>query len=212
MLQEVLIQGSDLGTCRAVHKYRIEDIHIDDFITQILQGAGSRSAQTLLVIGKRKSLAVEQRITTAGNTYYIQLESLFLHQFFALSGNLFNQATAHSAYPTQEEVQHTVFRQEETVVNHIQRLSQISRFHNKGNIGLGNTLRTSNDINTVAPQSTEQFSGHSRNILHAFAYNSYGSQSATGLHREHGAGLNFLGKLFIQYTACLFYILVTHTN
>ena len=60
---------------------------------------------------------------SVGNTYYIQHQSTFTLQTFLLTADLFNQAVAYCSDTADEKIQNLIFRQEERIMNDIQRLA-----------------------------------------------------------------------------------------
>ena len=129
--QECLIQPCHIGTCRAIHKHAVENIHADDFLLQTFQIAclGSLQTSTQLCDGKLavlfplrevNAVSVEHRIVSTGNAHHIDLQVALLHQFLTLTGYLLQQAATHCANTAEEYVQHLILRQEERVVNHVQ--------------------------------------------------------------------------------------------
>ena len=136
-----------------------------------------------------------------GNTYDIQHQSPFTFQSLLLTADLFDKAVAYCSNTADEKIQHLIFRQEERIVNYVQRLAQRSSVYYKRDVGFGSTLGTSYHIDTVTSQCTEQFSGNTRCMLHVLSHDSHGSQSAFGFHRTDFSHFYFLGKLFVQYFA-----------
>ena len=97
-------------------------------------------------------------------------------------------------------------------MNYIQGLAQrISGYH-KRYIGFRRSLCTRNHIDTIASQSTEQFSGYTRSMFHILTYNSHSSQSAFRFHRANLSHFDFLRKFFIQNIACQSSIFITDTD
>ena len=149
---------------------------------------------------------------TAGNAHHIDLQIALLHQLLTLTGNLFQQASAHRAYTTEEDVQHLIFRQEERVVNHVQALSETLAFHHKRDVRLAGSLCASNHADTITAQRAKQLARNAWRMLHVLAHNGHRRQVAFQFHLIHGTHLNLLGKLLVQHLASTVCVIVRHTN
>ena len=123
--QQVLVKGSHACTCRTVHKDRVKDVHTDNLITQRFQRAVlSLLLQFFTETSQIETFAAEHGFVCIGNTHYIQLQAVLLHQLLALAVDLLYQATAYGSYATDKEIQYLIFRQEERIMDDIQRFAQ----------------------------------------------------------------------------------------
>ena len=61
---------------------------------------------------------------SADDAHHIEFKPTLLHQALALTSDLLYEATTYGTHTTDEEVEHLVLREEERVVNHVQRLTQ----------------------------------------------------------------------------------------
>ena len=123
--QQVLVKGSHACTCRTVHKDRVKDVHTDNLITQRFQRAVlSLLLQFFTETSQIETFAAEHGFVCIGNAHYIQLQAVLLHQLLALAVDLLYQATAYGSYATDKEIQYLIFRQEERIMDDIQRFAQ----------------------------------------------------------------------------------------
>ena len=97
-------------------------------------------------------------------------------------------------------------------MEHVERLAQIVAIHYKRNVCLRGTLCTCNHGDTATAERAEEFSGNTRCVFHVFTHDGYGGQTALCVHGEHGASLNLLGKLMVQYLYSSLGIGVLHTD
>ena len=125
MLEEFLIESCHIVACRAVNKHTVEYVHADYFLAQVIDVAGSRLCQFLAIVAEVDTVAVEYRVVTARNAHNIQFETACLLEFLILRVNLRDKISAHSSHSAYKEVEHVVFAQEERVVEHVERLTQI---------------------------------------------------------------------------------------
>ena len=181
--QEVFIQGSHSCACRTVHEYGVKDIHADNLVTKRIQRAFLTFLRQFFAKASQvKSLAAEDCFGSIGNTYHIQLQAVLLHQFLTLAVNLFYQTAAYRTNSADKEVQYLILRQEERVMDHVQRLAQRLAVYHKRNIRFRSALCTSYHIDTVTSQRTEQLTGNTRRMLHILTYNGYRSQILLSLY------------------------------
>ena len=87
--------------------------------------------QDFLVVVEVDAVAVQYEVVNIGNAHHVQLQALRLHQVLLLCTDLFEQHAANGADAADKEVQHLVFRQEEGVVQHVQRLAQELAIHHE---------------------------------------------------------------------------------
>ena len=174
MVEKFSIYICNVATCGAVHKYRIEDIHLNNLILDIFGcGRNFGISQKRLHIGDIESAAVENALFGVCKTHHAEFERLFANEIVALLAYLVHEAHAHISHAGDKEVEHLGFRKEEAVVNHIQSLAQISEVDNERDVGFGSTLSTSYYIDTISAKSIKQAAGNARSVLHIFAHNSH---------------------------------------
>ena len=125
---------------------------------------------------------------------------------------LLEQLSAHGAHTAYKEVQHLVFRQEERVVYGVECLAQMFALHYERDVGLRRTLCTCYHADAGSAQCAEELAGYARHVLHVLAYDGDGSQSALGVHGEHGTRLYLLRKLAVEHLYSLRCILVAYTD
>ena len=212
MVEEILVERCHLIAGGAVHEYRVEDVHPDNLTLEALHIALAASLEGVAVVGKVDTVAVKHGIVSAGNTHHVELESALVHQALALAANLLYEAAAHGTYTADEEVEHLVFGEEERVVYHVECLAQPRSIYHERDVGLRGTLCTSDDVDTVAAQGTEQLTGDTGGMLHVLAHDSYRGEPLLGSHIVDFARGNLLGKLGIEHRACQLGILIAHTD
>ena len=119
--QQVLVKGSHACTCRTVHKDRVKDVHTDNLITQRFQRAVlSLLLQFFTETSQIETFAAEHGFVCIG----IQLQAVLLHQLLALAVDLLYQAAAYGSYAADKKIQYLIFRQEERIMDDIQRFAQ----------------------------------------------------------------------------------------
>ena len=211
--QQVLVEGSDVGACRAVHKHGVEDVHADNLVAQVLQrAAAALLMQHLAEVGQVDAASVEQRFLAVGNAHHVELQAVFAHQFLPLAVDLLYQAAAHRAYAADEEVQHLVFGQEEGVVDDVQRLAQRLAVHHKRDVRLRGSLRAGYHVDAVASQRAEQLSGDARRVLHVLAHDGDRGEVLLCLNGRNLSHLYLLGELLVQHLARQVGVRVAHTD
>ena len=170
MLQERLIQHGNLTAGGTVYEYRVEDIHLHDLVTHVLRVGREACTQGLLVVVEVDTVAIQHEVVHIRDTHHVQLQSARLHQELLLGADLLKQHAAHGTDTTDEEVQHLVFRQEERVVQHVERLAQELAVDHERDIRLRSTLSTGNHADTGASQCAEQLTGDTRGLLHVLTH------------------------------------------
>ena len=114
MHQELFIKRGDFGTCRTIHKNRIENIHADNLV---MQHSGRRRDSFFFhlfpIRSKVNARTCEECTVPVGNAHHLQLQAAFLHQLLLLATDLFYQAAAHRTGTTDKQVQYLILRQEE---------------------------------------------------------------------------------------------------
>ena len=136
MVEQFGVYCSNVGTRGAIHKHRIEDIHLNNLVLDVLGCCRHfGTCQERINIADVESTAVENALFRVSKTHNAQFERLFANQVVALLAYLVHQAHSHVAHASDKEVKHLSFRQEEAVVNHIQSLAQISEVDNERDIG-----------------------------------------------------------------------------
>ena len=158
------------------------------------------------------TLAAEECFRSVGNTYYVQLEPVLLHQFLALAVDLLDEASAHRSDTADEEVEHLVFGKEERVVDDVERLAERLAFDYERNVRLRSTLRTGYHVDTVTSQRAEQLACDARRVLHVLAYNGYRSQVLLRLDGRDFTHFDFFGKLFAQHGTSQVGVGIAHTD
>ena len=149
MLQERLIELCNLTAGGTIDEDRVKDIHLHDLIAHMLCICWITGTQDLLIVVEVDAVAIEHEIVDIADTHHIQLQTFGLHQVLLLRADLLQKHTAYGTDTTDEEVEHLVFREEERVVQHVQRLAQEPAIDHKRDIRLGSTLGTGNHRDTA---------------------------------------------------------------
>ena len=121
MLQEGLVESCNLLAGSTVNEDRVEDIHLDDLLAHVLRVSGEACTQNLLVVIEVDTIAIEYEVGDIRDTDHVQLQATRLHQELLLGANLLEQHATHGTDTADEDVEHLVFRQEERIVEHVQR-------------------------------------------------------------------------------------------
>ena len=142
----------------------------------------------------------------------VELQPALLHEFLLLAADLLQEASADGPDAADKEVEHLIFREEERVVNHVERLAQRFAVDHKGDVRLGGSLCAGDDVDAVPPQRAEEFSGDARRLLHVLADDGNGCEVIGRLDGVDFAHFNLLGELFVEHLAGEGGILVPHTD
>ena len=171
MVEEVLIEAGHLFRGRTVHEHRVEDVHADDLA---FQGGDVAVLQLFAVVAQVDAVTIEDGLLRRGNAHHVEFQLASLLERLVLRANLFDEVAANGSYATDEEVQHLIFRQEERVVEYVERLAQVLAIDHERDVGLRGTLCAGNDTDARASQRAKQFTGDARGVLHVLTYNSDG--------------------------------------
>ena len=213
VLQKVFVKWCNVGACRTIHEYGVEDIHSDYFVTDRLQVTIlAFLLQLFTEISKIEAFATEHGFRSIDDTYDVQLQSVLHHQLLLLATNLFYQTTANRTDTADKEIQYLIFGQEEGVMDNVQRFTQWLGIDNKRNVGFRSSLRTSDNIDTITSQCTEELSCYTRCMLHILANDCHRSQISLCKDRRNLSHLNLFRKFFIQHFTSQIGISVPNTD
>ena len=212
MLQQRLVNLCHLLARRAVDEHAVEAVHFYNGVAQLALVALVGVCEQFAIVGEVDAVAVEECLLRGGYAHHVQLQTLCALQLLILIVNLFEQLSAHCAHAADKEVEHLVFRQEERVVNGVERLAQMFALNDERDVGLRRTLRTRYHADAGSAECAEELAGDARRVLHVLAYDGDGSQSVLGVHGVHGARLYLLRKLAVEHLYSLRSVLVAHAD
>ena len=176
VLQEIFVKRCDIGAGRTVYKDGIKDVHSDNLVADGLQTTVFTLFQQFLTeIRKVETFTAEHCFGSINDTYHMEFQSVFHHEFLLLATNLFYEAAAYRTDTADKEVQYLIFGEEERVVNDIQGFTQRFGIDHKRDVCFRSSLCTGNYVDTVASQRTEKFTGDTRGMFHILAYDSNSS-------------------------------------
>ena len=190
VLEEVLVQGGDLGARGAIDKDRVEDVHPDDLVAQAGRRDRYAAGQSLLPGAQVDAAAVEHGLGAAGDAHHIDFQVPAPLELVLLQGDLLDQLPADRAHAADEQVQLLVLRQEESLVHHIQGLPQVAVLHDEGDVRLGGALGAGDDADAVAAQDAEQLARDAAVVLHVLAHDGDRGQPVLPLHGIDGTALD----------------------
>ena len=212
MLEESLVESGYLSAGGAVDKDGVEDVHLHDFVAHVLSVGGESGAERLLVVVEVDAVAVEYEVVDIADADDVELQSARLHEELLLGAYLFEEHAADGSDAADEEVEHLVFREEERVVEHVERLAQEASVDDERDVRLRGTLCTGDDRDAAASQCAEELTGDAGRVLHVLAHDGDSGQSALSLHGEHGSRLNLLGKLVVEHLDGSLCVLVAYAD
>ena len=212
VIEEILIQGGDLGAGRAVHEHRIEDVHGDDFVPQFRRRDGLSLSQQLFPAGQVDPVAVEHRLDAAGDAYHVDFQVPAALELVLLEGNLLDQLPADRTHAADEQVQFLILRQEEPFVNDIQGLPEVFMLHDEGDVALRGALGQGDDADAVPAQDAEQLTGDTAAVLHVLAHDGDGGELVLPLHGIDGAARDLRRERLGQHLAGLLCIGCAYTD
>ena len=97
-------------------------------------------------------------------------------------------------------------------MNDVEGFAQEVLVDDERDVRFAGTLGTGNDADTRTAKRSEEFAGNARCMLHLLAYDSNGSKTLFGNHREHRSVLDFFLELLVQNAAGLICIHVLNTD
>ena len=213
MIEEVAVESGHIGRSGAVDKDTVEDVHADDLVAQTLDVALGSALETLAhILRQGNATAVENSVVTAGHTHHVEQQALLLLELLLLQADLLQKLTAHGAHTADEEVEHLVLREEERIMDGVERLAQAVLLDDERDVGLAGALSAGDDTDTASAEGAEQLAGDAGRALHVLAHNGHSGQTALGLHAEHAAVLNLLPELLVEHAAGFVRVAVLHTD
>ena len=133
-------------------------------------------------------------------------------QFVVLCADLLDEFAAYCAHSADEEVENFIFGEEEGVVQYVQRFLQIGSFDDERDVGFGGSLRKGYHADAASAERAEQFSRDARHVAHVLSDDGHGGEVLLYLHREHGAGFDFVAELLVEHSCCLVGIFFAHAD
>ena len=97
-------------------------------------------------------------------------------------------------------------------MNNIEALAQMIQLDHKRNIGFGSSLRTGNDIDTIASQGSKELTGNTGRAFHSFTHNGHCGQIAFCKNFVDLTHFNFVAELLFEYLHSEFGLGVAHAN
>ena len=137
---------------------------------------------------------------------------MLAHQALALAADLLDELAADRADAADEEVELLELREEEAVVDDIQRLAQVLLLHDQGNVVVRRALGAGEHVDAVAAQDGEELAGDALAVFEALADHRDGGQVFLHPGVTHCAVADLRGELLIHGLACGLGVGVAHAE
>ena len=164
-----------------------------------LGGVGQKVAP----IGKVDAFAVENHFFRVRYAHHADVDSVLVFQEIGLVAQLVEHCAAHRANAHHKQVHAFVFRQEEAVVQRVQRLCNLFFLDYYRYVALCCALRDGSDVDAVLAQQTEGLSGDAHLLAHFVAHHGDDGKAVFRLDGVHNLALNLNGEFLVQAGAGL---------
>ena len=196
VVEQRTVERRHLRAGRAVDEDRVVDVQGEDFVAQALRRRGrSLLFEPPEAVVQDDAFGVDEPFAGVGDSHDADLESVVGHERAPLQADLFQQVAPHLSDASHEDVEYLILRQEERVVDHVDRLRKAFERHDHRDVGLRGALRAGDDVDAVASQRPEQLARDAGRMFHVVAHHGDRRQVVFGGDAAHLADLDFGGEL-----------------
>ena len=196
MVEQRTVERRHLRAGRAVDEDRVVDVQGENLVAQALRRRGrSLLFEPPEAVVQGDAFGVDEPFAGVGDSHDADLESLVGHERAPLQADLFQQVAPHLSDAGHEDVEYLILRQEERVVDHVDRLRKAFERHDHRDVGLRGALRAGDDVDAVASQGPEQPARDAGRMFHVVAHHGDRRQVVFGGDAAHLADLDFGGEL-----------------
>ena len=145
------------------------------------------------------TIAGEERFASVGDADDVDAQLVLFFQCQLLLSDLLQQVAAHGTGSDDEEVQLLVWREEEGVVDDVERLFKVCPGYNAGDVGFSGTLCQCHDTDAVPAECAEELAGDPRYMFHVLTHDGNGSQFILDDDLIDAAHGDLMFKLLVEH-------------